>query len=155
MQYLAPVHCVCSIIPFASISVRSLRRSQIFRSVFLVRPLIPTEHHMLALCSLLPSLSGPCNSTFPSGLPALLEAKPPSSSVYYLESFLFLCWRETLFCYYLESFLFLCLRETLFHQHSCFQLCQTLVTCPPPSSPLNLHVEDFTAVSTQPSISNI
>lgn len=28
-----------------------------------------------------------CNSTFPSGLPALLEEKPPTSSIYYLETF--------------------------------------------------------------------
>lgn len=111
MQCLAPVHRVWSIIPFASIS--SPRRPQISRSVFLIRPLIPTEHHMLALCSLLPRLSGPCNSTFPSGLPALLEAKPPTSSVYYLQPFL-------------------CLSKTLFHQSSCFQLSQMLVTRPSP-----------------------
>lgn len=115
MQYLAPVHCVCFIIPFASISVSSLRSPQISRSVFLVRSLIPTEDHMLALGSLLPSRSGPCNSTFPSGLLALLEAKPPTSSIYYL-----------------ESLLFLGLREALFRQPSCFQLCQMLVTRPPP-----------------------
>lgn len=115
MQYLAPVHRVWSIIPFASISVSSLRRPQISRSVFLIRPLIPTEHHMLALCSLLPRLSGPCNSTFPSGLPPLLEAEPPTSSVYYL-----------------QPFLFLSLRETLFRQSSCFQLSQMLVTRPSP-----------------------